>query len=470
MSAPIDSAAQAQWAQRPIRQRLRMMRPLRGLLATEGERLAEVTAEARRVDTAQVMASEVIPLAEAVKYLQTHAKGVLKPRRCGFFGKPLWLPHKRARVERVAKGTVLVIGPGNYPLFLAGSQILQALAAGNAVLIKPAPHCERPIEVFVELLSRAGLPDGLCQILPTTAEAAQRAIAGGVDHVIFTGSETTGKQVAAQCAETLTPCTLELSGVDAAFVLADADLDLVEAALRFGLSINHGRTCVAPRRIIAEPGKIAELRTRLSGLLTTDWPWPTSDALRLILRYHGGKVLCGEIDDEGTIVRYPIVIAGLDPSHPLAMEDYFAPLALLFEADSPAHALEIDAQCPMALGASVFTRTESKAAPFRRAGTVTVNDMIAPTVDPRVPFGGIGRSGYGTTRGPEGLLELTRPLVLTYSKSYGVPMHLRPVDEFISKALPRLLELGHGSARMRFAALKKLVQLGRDDRKSSQTK
>ena len=195
-------------------------------LATDGERVLEG------------IAAEVLPLADACRFLERNAARLLAPQRLGRRGRPSWLFGLDAEVRREPLGVVLVIAPNNYPLLLPGVPALQALAAGNAVLVKPAPGCSRPVVALGEMLAEAGLPAALFQVLGEDVAEATAAIEGGVDHVVLTGSAATGRSVLAALAPRLTPATLELSGNDAVFVLPGADLDMVADALAFGLRFN----------------------------------------------------------------------------------------------------------------------------------------------------------------------------------------------------------------------------------------
>ena len=221
-------------------------------IAANAETLAIAAAAVSDRPVAEKLVSEVLPLADACRWLERSAARVLAPRRCGKSGRPFWMQGFSFEVQRQPFGVVLVIGPGNYPLFLPAVHSLHALAAGNAVLLKPAPGTRSVALIFAKLARAAGLDPALLTILPESVEAAHDAIADGVDKVIFTGSSENGRDVLARLAATNTPAVMELSGEDAVLVFADADLDLVVRALRFGTRLNGGETCIAPRRLIVE--------------------------------------------------------------------------------------------------------------------------------------------------------------------------------------------------------------------------
>lgn len=348
-------AAQEKWARVPVRERLRFVRALRHLIARNAIVLAEATAAVRSRPVAEKLSSEVLPLADVCRWLERRAARILARHRPRTAGRPLWLRGVTLEIERQPFGVILVIGPGNYPLFLPCVQALHALVAGNAVLLKPAPGTRAVALRFAELAVYAGLPEGLLTVLPETVDAANAAIAAGMDKVFFTGSSENGRAVLHHLADRNIPSVMELSGNDAVLVLEDADIELVLRALRFGTRLNAGETCIAPRRVIA-----------------------VGSAADAVI-----KRLANE-DDAVPVFRAPDASAALR----MANSDRFG------------------------LGVSIFSRDLALARTLAsdvRTGFAVINDLIVPTADPRVPFGGIKGSGFGVTRGEEGLREMTYP-------------------------------------------------------------
>ncbi|MEM9645691.1 MAG: aldehyde dehydrogenase family protein, partial [Planctomycetota bacterium] len=234
-----------------LKSRCRIISSVRGGLATRKNDLIAACENEQRTDPCETLASELIPLCDALRFIGRKGVGILRDRRVGWIGRPLWLWGVRASVSRVAHGRVLILAAWNYPLLLPGVQLAQALAAGNKVLIKPAPGCERATELMVQCFHEAGVPREMLLNLPSDVESATRAIDQGVDMVVLTGGADTGRAVMRRASETLTPTIMELGGCDAMLVLSDADLGRVARALRFGLTFNGGATCIGPRRVFA---------------------------------------------------------------------------------------------------------------------------------------------------------------------------------------------------------------------------
>ena len=406
-SVTLARSAQEAWAALPLRKRLRVLCRLRYRLAVEAEVLARtIDVPGRRF--ADTLVAEVLPLAEAIRFLQREAPRLLAPRRMGTRGRPLWLFGNRLTLLREPLGVVLIVAPSNYPLMLPGVQIVQALAAGNAVLVKPAPGHARPMLKLRDMLGDCA---HLVTVLPEEPAVVSEAMAAGVDKVFLTGSAETGEAVAAAAAERLVPAVMELSGNDAVFVCADADVELAARCIAYGRALNGGNTCIAPRRVFVAR-EVAD------------------DFTRALVRLNDGRIT-NQIDGFS-------IVAVID------MDE-----ALRRDAGSDYH-----------LGASVFG-SPAVAEPLARrinAGCVVINDVIVPTADPRLPFGGRGRSGYGVTRGGEGLLEMTRVKAVARRAGAFRP-HLEPPHSLDADLFRHYLAAAHGNgAAARLGAAVRIIR------------
>jgi acyl-CoA reductase-like NAD-dependent aldehyde dehydrogenase len=392
---------QKAWAAKSIANRLGVIRDLRHLLAGNAEALARAAAAVNDRPVAEKLVSEVLPLADACRWLEREAARVLRPRYGGIRRRPLWLTGVSFDVQRQPLGLVLVIGPANYPLFLPAVQALQALAAGNAVLIKPAPGTAHVMEIVLRFARVAGVDPTLLTVLSENVQAARDAIGEGVDKVIFTGSSENGRELLKALAESNTPAVMELSGEDPVIVFADADLDLVVRALEFGVRLNHGETCIAPRRLIVASSIADDLRRRLGGL-------------------------------------------GL-------------PMGIFFGENDLLERLDCS---EFALGASIFSRDIARARALAQriqTGFVVINDLIVPTADPRLPFGGVKASGFGSTRGEEGLLEMTHPHVVTVRRGKS-SRHFDEHGPANARLFASYIQATHGRGPERLRAVRDLIR------------
>ncbi len=457
--------AQAAWCRVPLGERLALVRRARHRIAEGVDRLADSVHVPQRPGRSQTLSAEVLPLAEACRFLEREAGTLLAPRSLGGRGRPFWLRGSEVELQRQPWGVVLIIAPANYPLLLPGVQALQALVAGNAVVLKPGRGGRPAAQALAEILLRCGLPSDLLAVLEEQPEQAVAAMRSGVDKVVLTGSYQTGRDVLGQLAATVTPAVMELSGCDAVFVRADADLDLVVRALTFGSTLNGGFTCIAPRRVFAHESVMGELRTRLARAAAEAAAVPLDAQVKGRLEewireaVGRGATLCsGRLPlDERT---RPLVVADVFPASPLMREDIAAPVLSLVAVNSDDEALALAAACDYELGATVFGQAAgSRAVAERvRAGVVVINDMIVPTADPRVPFGGRGRSGFGVTRGAEGLLEMTRAKTIILRRGRFRP-HLDPVGPREQQLLEAFVQVAHAaSLRTRMRAAWQIVK------------
>ena len=464
-------AAQPGLAATTVKERLAILQRTRHLIAAHCAELAASTAEVAGVERniADVLVAEVLPLAEAIRFLEREAGSILRSGKLGSRGRPFWLRGLASEVQRVPLGVVLIIAPSNYPLFLPAVQCVQALAAGNSVLWKPARGGTQAARAFAGLLAAAGLPDGLLKILDESPRAGVDAIRAGVDKVFLTGHAETGRLVMHELAETRTPSVMELSGCDAVFVLDGADLEHLIAALVFGLRLNGSATCMAPRRVFATSVMIKSILARLLPKLAHVDRIPLAPHVRVLL----DEVLLdvqqrgGTIKREGRLVGTdrvsPIVVTNAPREAKILRTDVFAPLLTFCAVASEEEAIAVNADCPYALTASIFgPEIEARRlAEKLRAGTVLINDLIVSTADPRAPFGGRGSSGFGVTRGREGLLEMTAVKSVLTQRSGSLRAYASTTKKH-EAFFANYIEAAHsGSLMARLSGLRKLITAAR---------
>ncbi|MCS6863610.1 MAG: aldehyde dehydrogenase family protein [Gemmataceae bacterium] len=417
--------AQQAWVAVPLSERLRCVRQLRGLIAEQSDAIsAAIAADIARPAT-EVVATELLPTAAALKFLEKRAARLLAVRRVSWWDQPTWLFGCRDRVHRRPWGVVGIIGTWNYPFYLNVGPMAQALVAGNAVLWKPSENAVRIAELTGQLFRAAGFPTELVQTLPPTRAAGPRLAETDVDYLVFTGSDTVGRRLAARLGERLIPSTLELSGCDAMVVCTDANLPLAAQAAWFALALNRGQTCIAVRRILVP-------RQQLDAFLAAFQPLIRPEPLALVLESQKTQAerLIADAVARGASVWRPPAAKPAEPANALTptilmnvpadaaicREACFAPVAAIIPFDQIDEAIEIIRQSPFGLSASIFsadTQHAQQLAARLPAGSVCINDILAPTAHPATPFGGRGASGWGVTQGPEGLLAMTVPQVVT---------------------------------------------------------
>lgn len=445
--------AQRKWREVSIRERLAIVRRFRNQIVQRTDELVDTVTIPQRVNSRETLAAEVVPLADACAFLNRDAKKLLSPRKLSRWSRPLWMTGVQTVVRRDPLGVVLILGTWNYPLLLTGVQMLQALVAGNAVFVKPGRDAVPITSLLAEMLFTAGLDRDLLHVFTEDPTPAKKLIEAGVDKIVLTGSAKTGQIVLRNAVETMTPATLELSGCDAVFVQRSADWDRVFSALRFGLSFNSGATCIGPRRIFVPEDKLREFEERLLAMTKTlprIEPDPQAAAMaREFVRdaiQNGATLLTGDLDSGDLSQSFPLIVTDANQDMKLLNEDIFAPVLSLVPVADDEAALKANRQCAYALGATVFGVGEAaeQLAEKIEAGNVVINDMLAPTADPRVGFGGRRMSGFGITQGAEGLLHMTAYKAIFTRKGRFAP-HLEYEADDIQDLLKAYLQIRHSS-------------------------
>jgi acyl-CoA reductase-like NAD-dependent aldehyde dehydrogenase len=466
-------AAQQSWWRLSVSERVRPVRALRHLLATEYESLCDAVARDIGKPAEETLGGDVLPLAEACRYLERRAARLLAPRRVSSGVRPLWMFGQVDAIHRRPRGVVGIIGTWNYPLFLNGVQIVQATTAGNAVVWKPSEVAPSSATALINLIEKAGFPKGLIQCMDATREGGPALAEADVDHVVFTGHADTGRRLAKRLGERLVSSTLELSGCDAEFVLEDADVELAARAAWFGATVNRGQTCLAVRRAFVQRANYPAFCENIRALSASAQPMQlalpaAADQAERLVRdalAGGGRLACEPPPTDPAVPAgsfRPAAILDAKPEMAICREAAFAPVIAVLPFDDLEDAVAMEAQCPYALGASVFTRDGQRAealASRLRTGVVAINDVIATIAHPATPFGGRGISGWGVTQGPDGLLEMTIPQVVSRKSGRFRPHYDMSFDLSAGRSkashgdlMRGLLESGHApnmSTRMR---------------------
>ena len=469
-AASAMAAAQAAfpaWSGLSFGERRKALLRLRAAVLEEADDIARLIAQEQGKPAAEAIAVEIFPALEALKHLALRAEDVL--REDAVESEVLLFAHKECRLLYAPLGVVLVITPWNYPFAISLSGVTTALAAGNTVVLKPAPATALVGLRVGALCRKAGIPDGVVNVVSVDDALAPALVEDPrVAKVVFTGSVATGKRVMVSAARNLTPVILELGGKDPAVVCADADLDRAARGVVWGAFVNCGQTCASVERVyvqkaVAEPfiARVVEETRKLRmgdpaggevelGPLTLERQRRIVDEHVEEAKAKGARALTGGARPPGPGYFYPpTVLTGVDHSMRVMREETFGPVLPIMAVESVDEAIALANESEYGLTASGWTRDPATARRLQErlaAGVVTINDCVSSYGEPTAPWGGIKKSGFGRTHGLAGLREMVQVKYVTTDRSRRPALWWFPYGA----AYQRLMEVSnralHGSS------------------------
>lgn len=432
-------AAQADWIALGARARGQALRRLGAVVAESAAALADLIAQETGKPRLEALLHEVLGVAQLAHYFGRRAARILRPRRL----RASLLLHRRSVLHYVPRGVVAVISPWNFPLCLGMGDAIMALAAGNAVVLKPSEHTPLTGLQVPHLLAAAGIDPALVQVATGAGDLGAALLLSGVDMVHFTGSVATGRRIAATCGERLLPCVLELGGKDAALVLEDADLDYTARTLLWGAMANSGQACASVERVYAVGAIYAPLLARLTELLSSlrqgderagevdIGPMITPGQRQTVQAQVAAAVAAGAVahtaPGPAAAAPYctPTLLTGVDDDLAICRDETFGPVLPIRQVADVEEGIRRVNASPYGLTAYLFTRNRARGraiATRLEAGSVVINEVLVTHAAPETPWGGIKQSGLGVTHSDAGLRHLCLQRHLNYNWLPLVPM------------------------------------------------
>ena len=425
-SVTLAREAQTAWAATGMERRLEVMQRFSHLLTERKVQIAKIITAETGKPYMEALLTEVLVVLDATQYLLGHSRGFLRdePVPHGSFATKT----KSGRLIREPYGVIGIISPWNFPFSIPATEALSALAVGNAVVLKPSELTPLSAIELASLLSEAGLPQNLFQVVQGDGRTGAALVEAPIGKLVFTGSVETGRRIAQVAAARLLPVVLELGGKDPMIVLEDANIDVASSGALWGAFVNAGQACLAVERcyvhrsihndfVKAAAEKTKRLRVGNGMNPEVDiGPLINQRQLRLVEQHiedavkRGAQLITGgkRLLDLGANFYAPTVLTHVNHEMRIMWEETFGPVLPVMAFDSEDEAIKLANDSKFGLAASVWTRDRKRGERIARqinAGSVMVNDAVSCFGISEAPHGGVKSSGIGRTHGRFGLEE-----------------------------------------------------------------
>lgn len=420
--AAVERARKAQpgWAALRFEERARVLGRAVRILLERQDAFADVIVRETGKPRAEALAVEILAACDALSFYARRAKRILADRTLPVH----LLKTKKLRISYRPLGVVGIITPWNFPFLLALNPTVQALMAGNTVVLKPSEIAPFSGQLVERLLDEAGLAEGVLNVVLGDGEAGAALVEADVDKISFTGSVGTGRRVGEACGRRLVPCTLELGGKDPMIVCADANLERAARGAVYGAFSNAGQVCVSTERVyVVEEvhdafvekvvARTAELRQGANGEFDVG-PMISAAQLDIVDRHvqdareKGARIWTGGRRNPQQVGFFyePTVLTGVSHEMAIMREETFGPVMPIMRVRDEDEALRRANDSPYGLNANIWTRDKRKGERIAKrleSGSAVVNDCMITYGVTESPFGGVKESGVGQVNGEIGL-------------------------------------------------------------------
>ena len=420
-------AAQPAWAALSHLDRARLIWRAREIVLARTDEIAKLISRETGKPPVEAISMEVVPTLDLMNYFAKNTHSLLKRQKInigqyGLLGRTSFIVYKPL-------GVVGIISPWNFPWATPLDEVVMALLAGNAVVLKPSELTSLTALKIGEVFKQAQLPSGLLEIVTGDGSTGAALVDAGVDKIMFTGSVATGKKVAEAAAKHLTPVVLELGGKDPMIVLDDAHLENAARAAIWGAFCNSGQACASIERCYVQESiapKFIDLVVKETSALKQGHPMAdgvdvgamsNEKQLEIVVGHvrdaveRGARVLTGghRVENGNGWFHEPTVVTNVDHSMAVMRDETFGPVLPIMTFKTDDEAVRLANDSIYGLTASVFTSNLPRGRAMAEridAGTVMINEVVYTHAVAQTPWGGVKQSGYGRTHGRLGLLEL----------------------------------------------------------------
>ena len=420
-------AAQPAWGQLSFRERAEVILRAREIVQAQVDQIASLISRETGKPPAEATSMEVVPTLDLMYYFSHNTARLLRRQKIdigqyGLMGRSSYLVYKPL-------GVAGIISPWNFPWATPLDEVVMALMAGNAAVLKPSELTPLTALKIAEVFKEARLPEGLFEIVTGDGSTGAALVEAGVDKIMFTGSVATGKRVAEGAAKHLTPVVLELGGKDPMVVLDDANLENAARAAVWGGFCNAGQACASIERLYVHESIAREFTERVvaetrklkvgppEGEAVDVGSMTNERQLRIVEDHiqdaveNGARVEIGghRVKNTDGWFHEPTVVTNVDHSMDVMRDETFGPVLPIMTFKTDDEAVRLANDSIYGLTASVFTSNIGRGrriAELIDAGTVMINEVVYTHAIAQTPWGGVKQSGYGRTHGKLGLLEL----------------------------------------------------------------
>ncbi|NLO28925.1 MAG: aldehyde dehydrogenase family protein [Actinobacteria bacterium] len=468
LTSMLQNARQGQiiWGKLSVSERVQYISKIRTYLVEHCDEIAEIICRDNGKTRNDALVAEIFPAILAINYYCKKAPGFLRDE--SLKSGHLFTSYKRSKIVRVPWGVVAVISPWNYPFAIPFSEVIMALLAGNAVILKTATQTQMVGLVLNECLKAADLPAGVFSFINLPgSKAGDLLLENGVDKLFFTGSVPVGQYLMRKAADTLTPLSLELGGNDAMLVCDDADpRKAAIGAVWAGLS-NAGQSCGGVERVYVHEAVydpfMQQLKTAVESLqvgfgmdFNMDMGAMTTKNQISVVKAHLEDALAkgAVIYAQSKVPQNPewqsflpaMILTNVNHDMLIMQEETFGPVIAVMKVNDMEEAIRLANDSDLGLSASVWSRSHSKAEDIARrieAGAVNINDHLMSHGLAETPWGGFKKSSIGRTHGKIGFDEMTQPQVIVWEIMPGAKqgMWWPPNNETIYKGIKGIIEL-----------------------------